>query len=233
MNDIGARSWFILISSGYQLGVTDSVLSPWLHITTSNQAEIEECDYQCSTRRTTQDIGAGESKKSTQVRRFETTKYVDTHRLIEVTMRNDNDKAKTVKMIWIHKGTNDHFWKEQWTLSNTCCFRGITPHINFQNRFIFPTSRMVECRIILAEQDNLLTLSELQDRCHLSLRRLIGLTPFFFPTSKMEKCRIILTEQDNLLTFSESQERCHLGLRRLIGSRLSSRPPRWDSAELS
>ncbi|KAL4332546.1 hypothetical protein GQ457_07G006560 [Hibiscus cannabinus] len=134
---------------------------------------------------------------------------------------------------------------------------------------------MEKCRIILAEQDNLLTFSEsqerchlglrrligsrlssrpprwdsaelswqsriisspsqnLQDRCHLSLRRLIGLRPFFFPTSKMEKCRIILAEQDNLLTFSESQERCHLGLRRLIGSRLSSRPPRWDSAELS
>ncbi|KAL4375813.1 hypothetical protein GQ457_02G029970 [Hibiscus cannabinus] len=36
MNDIGARSWFILISSGYQLGVTDSVLSLWLH----NQREL-------------------------------------------------------------------------------------------------------------------------------------------------------------------------------------------------
>ncbi|KAL4378139.1 hypothetical protein GQ457_02G031400 [Hibiscus cannabinus] len=92
---------------------------------------------------------------------------------------------------------------------------------------------MEVCRIILAEQDNLLTFSESQDRCHLGLRRLIGLRPFFFPTSKMEKCRIILAEQDNLLTISESQERCHLSLRRLIGSRLSSRPPRWDSAELS
>ncbi|KAL4323157.1 hypothetical protein GQ457_11G024620 [Hibiscus cannabinus] len=44
-------------------------------------------------------------------------------------------------------------------------------------------------RIILAEQDNLLTFSELA-----------------------RPCRIILAEQDNLLTFSESQERCHLGL---------------------
>ncbi|KAL4355358.1 hypothetical protein GQ457_06G008850 [Hibiscus cannabinus] len=94
---------------------------------------------------------------------------------------------------------------------------------------------MEKCRIILAEQDNLLTFSELQerchlglqqdnlltfselagpsriisspsqnlqDRCHLSLRRLIGLRLFFFPTSRMEMCRIILAEQDNLLTFS-------------------------------
>ncbi|KAL4335625.1 hypothetical protein GQ457_07G015060 [Hibiscus cannabinus] len=66
---------------------------------------------------------------------------------------------------------------------------------------------MEECRIILAEQDNLLTFSESQDRCHLGLRRLIGVKTLFFPTSKMEECRIILAEQDNLLTFSESQDR--------------------------
>ncbi|KAL4336150.1 hypothetical protein GQ457_07G009580 [Hibiscus cannabinus] len=107
-----------------------------------------------------QDIGAGKSKKSTQDRRSEMANYADTHRLIEVTMKYELQAMEH----------NDHFWKEQWTLSVTCCFRDITPHINFQNRFIFPTSRMEECRIILAEQDNLLTFSELQDLCHLGLR---------------------------------------------------------------
>ncbi|KAL4341667.1 hypothetical protein GQ457_08G019380 [Hibiscus cannabinus] len=88
---------------------------------------------------------------------------------------------------------------------------------------------MEKCRIILAEQDNLLTFSESQERCHLGLQQdnLLTFSELAGP------CRIILAEQDNLLTFSESQERCHLGLRLLIGSRLSSRPPRWDSAELS
>ncbi|KAL4382863.1 hypothetical protein GQ457_15G030120 [Hibiscus cannabinus] len=83
---------------------------------------------------------------------------------------------------------------------------------------------MEECRIILAEQDNLLTFSKSQDR----------VKTLFFPTSRMEECRIILAEQDNLLTFSESQDRCHLGLRLLIGSRhLSSRLQGWKSDELS
>ncbi|KAL4339822.1 hypothetical protein GQ457_08G034420 [Hibiscus cannabinus] len=50
----------------------------------------------------------------------------------------------------------------------------------------FPTSKMEECRIILAEQDNLLTFSESQDRCHLGLRRLIGSRPFFLPDLKDE-----------------------------------------------
>ncbi|KAL4310672.1 hypothetical protein GQ457_01G014130 [Hibiscus cannabinus] len=81
--------------------------------------------------------------------------------------------------------------------------------------FIFPTSRMEECRVILAEQDNLLTFSELQDQCHLGLRVLIGLRHLFFPTSRMEACRVILAEQDNLLTFLELQDRCHLGLQRV------------------
>ncbi|KAL4304052.1 hypothetical protein GQ457_10G008660 [Hibiscus cannabinus] len=50
----------------------------------------------------------------------------------------------------------------------------------------FPTSKMEECRIILAEQDNLLTFSESQDRCHLGLRRLIGSRHFFIPDLKDE-----------------------------------------------
>ncbi|KAL4367310.1 hypothetical protein GQ457_05G021540 [Hibiscus cannabinus] len=75
---------------------------------------------------------------------------------------------------------------------------------------------MEECRIILAEQDNLLTFSESQDRCHLGLQEQDNLFTF---SEFAGPCRIILVEQDNLLTFSESQDRCHLGLRRLIGSR--------------
>ncbi|KAL4385659.1 hypothetical protein GQ457_15G012560 [Hibiscus cannabinus] len=52
---------------------------------------------------------------------------------------------------------------------------------------IFPTSRMEECR-----QDNFLTFLELQDRCHLGLRLLIGLRHQSSPTSRMEECRVIL-----------------------------------------
>ncbi|KAL4346733.1 hypothetical protein GQ457_17G012450 [Hibiscus cannabinus] len=66
---------------------------------------------------------------------------------------------------------------------------------------------MEECRVILAEQDNLLTFSKLQDWCHLGLYLLIGLRHLFFPTSRMEECRVILAEQDNLLTLSELQDR--------------------------
>ncbi|KAL4348450.1 hypothetical protein GQ457_04G023570 [Hibiscus cannabinus] len=73
---------------------------------------------------------------------------------------------------------------------------------------------MEECRVILAKQDNLHTFSELQDRCHLGLRLLIGSRHLFFPTSRMEECRVILAEQDNLHTFSELQDRYHLSLRR-------------------
>ncbi|KAL4318994.1 hypothetical protein GQ457_18G012710 [Hibiscus cannabinus] len=65
---------------------------------------------------------------------------------------------------------------------------------------------MEECRVILAEQDNILTFSELQDRCHLGLLLIAGLVSSW-PSS---------VDRDNLLTFSELHDRCHLGLHLLI-----------------
>ncbi|KAL4340239.1 hypothetical protein GQ457_08G019940 [Hibiscus cannabinus] len=99
-----------------------------------------------------------------------------------------------------------------------------------QSRIISPPFQNCRTGVILAfvfilvEQDNLPTFSELQDRCHLSLRLLIRLRYLFFPTSRMEECRVILAEQDNLHTFSELQDRCYLSLRPKNGAVTCLRP---------